>query len=82
MAATMSDECECVRLEDLVELVVAPAIWGMAIGFEGSLVHVRLPDGSRAIYHKYELRKMAGRDGPLPGKEEDNVINFTKAGAA
>jgi hypothetical protein len=62
---------------DLVELVVQPAVWGMAIGFEGSLVHVRLVDGSRQVFHEYELRKMAGVDAP---PEESNVIpvDFTK----
>ena len=57
---------------DLVELVVQPKVWGMAVGFEGSLVHVRLVDGSRTAFHEYELRKMAG-PGSEPAKE-DNVI--------
>ncbi|MCG7507097.1 hypothetical protein [Mesorhizobium retamae] len=63
---------------DLVELVVQPAIYGMAIGFEGSLVHVRLVDGTRAAFHEYELRKMAGVT--PPADEDSNVIpvDFTR----
>lgn len=73
----MTDEYEEILLSDLVELVVAPNIWGMAIGFEGSLVHVRLADGQRTVFHEYELRKMAGAE---PAADEaDNVIDFTKA---
>lgn len=62
---------------DLVELVVQPAVCGMAIGFEGSLVHVRLVDGSRQVFHEYELRKMAGVDAQ---PKDSNVIpvDFTK----
>lgn len=62
---------------DLVELVVQPRIYGMAIGFEGSLIHVRLVDGSRQVFHEYELRKMAGVEAePV---RNDNVVDFTKA---
>lgn len=66
---------------DLVELVVQPAVWGMAIGFEGSLIHVRLVDGSRQVFHEYELRKMAGVEAPPDSAREDsNVIpvDFTR----
>lgn len=60
---------------DLVELVIQPAVWGMAIGFEGSLVHVRLVDGSRQVFHEYELRKMAGAQ---PGESNVIPVDFTK----
>lgn len=63
---------------DLCELVVQPRIWGMAIGFEGSLVHVRIFDGSRQMFHEFELRKMAGYE-PEPEPAKENVIDFTKA---
>lgn len=79
----MSTADDFIEIGDLVELVIQPAIYGMAIGFEGSLVHVRLADGSRVLFHEYELRKMTGAD-PEPvrngaSQEEDNVIDFTKA---
>jgi hypothetical protein len=74
-----SDELDDIYTGDLVELVVQPAVWGMAVGFEGSLVHVRLVDGSRQVFHEYELRKMAGTEPPAQ-QEDSNVIpvDFTK----
>lgn len=80
------DDEDMIYPGDLCELVVQPRIWGMAIGFEGSLVHVRIFDGSRQMFHEFELRKMAGYDpDPEPAKEatpakgNDNVVNFTRA---
>lgn len=77
---TPHDDEDMIYPGDLCELVVQPRIWGMAIGFEGSLVHVRIFDGSRQMFHEFELRKMAGHD-PEPDepKENDNVIDFTRA---
>lgn len=74
------DDEDMIYPGDLVELVVQPRIWGMAVGSEGSLVHVRIFDGSRQLFHEFELRKMAGQDPePEPAKENDNVVNFTRA---
>lgn len=73
----IAPEEEDIYTGDIVELVVQPAVWGMAIGFEGSLIHVRLVDGSRQVFHEYELRKMAGVE-PDNAKQADNVIDFTK----
>lgn len=73
------DDEDMIYPGDLCELVVQPRIWGMAIGFEGSLVHVRIFDGSRQMFHEFELRKMAGQDPePKGGLEADNVVDFTK----
>lgn len=73
-----NDEYEEIYTSDLVELVVNKDVWGMAIGFAGSLIYVRLATGAVVPFHEFELRKMAGRDEP-PAKENDNVIDFTRA---
>lgn len=76
------DDEDMIYPGDLVELVVQPRIWGMAVGSEGSLVHVRIFDGSRQLFHEFELRKMAGQDPePKDGLEADNVVDFTKFAA-
>lgn len=76
------DEYETINMGDLVELVIDPSTYGMAIGFQGSLVIVRVNAITIMHFHEFELRKMTGVD---PGDEddipEDNVINFTDAKA-
>lgn len=76
-----TDNDEYIETGDLVELVVQPLIYGMAIGFEGSLIHVRLTDGRRVAFHEYELRKMAGVVGDATVGEVPtaDIIDFTKA---
>lgn len=79
-----SDERDDIFTGDLVELEIDSRIWGMAIGFAGSLIYVRHMGGSVGAFHEYELRKMAGRDETDDSSKEnlpDNVIpvDFTKS---
>ncbi|MFC5584477.1 hypothetical protein ACFPOD_05095 [Nitratireductor kimnyeongensis] len=65
----------------LVRHVMNPAIVGVVIGYEGSLVLVRLASMQVIKLHEYELTA-AGDDGegePALVDEDDNVIDFTKA---
>lgn len=78
---------ESLRLDveegDFVEHRANPDVYGVVIGFEGSLVIIRLsPSLATVRYHEYELRAIDDDeyDGPDDvAAERGNVINFTKA---
>lgn len=64
----------------LVQHVMNPAIVGVVIGYEGSLVLVRLANMKIVKLHDYELMA-AGEtvDGEPEEVDDDKVVDFTKA---
>lgn len=64
----------------LVQHIMNPAIVGVVIGYEGSLVLVRLANMKIVKLHEYELTA-AGEtvEGEPEEADDDNVIDFTKA---
>lgn len=63
----------------LVQHVMNPAIVGVVIGYEGSLVLVRLANMKIVKLHYYELTAAGDEGEPALADEDDNVIDFTKA---
>lgn len=78
------ENCDCLAYGDVVEHVMNTNIFGVVIGFQGSLVGIRTSPSLRTLwFHDYELRALAD-DEYWPGAAEDiptggNVINFTEA---
>ena len=70
---------------DFVEHKCNTNVFGVAIGFEGSLVHVRLsPSLTVAVFHEVELRLLEDDEyhGPeVAAVDGGNVVDFTKAAA-
>lgn len=59
-------------------------VFGVVVGYEGSLIGVRLsPSLATAWFHEFELEPLEGEaDEPEPeeaGEGESNVIDFTRA---
>ena len=78
-------DCDCLFPGDVVEHKMNTNVFGIVIGFSGSLISVRLsPNLAVVQFHEFELRKLDGDDEYRGGDEddvpdEDNVINFTQA---
>lgn len=77
-------DCDCIFPGDVVEHKMNTNVFGIVIGFAGSLISIRLsPSLAVAQFHEFELRKLEDDDGYDGGAEqdepEDNVIDFTKA---
>jgi len=84
----MSDHCEncdCIREGDVVEHRMNTNVFGIVIGYSGSLVSIRVsPSLTTLHFHEWELRKVEGDeyDGGETAEAQpinDNVIDFTKA---
>jgi len=79
------NDCDCIHIGDVVEHKMNTSVFGIVIGFAGSLVAVRVsPSLATLWFHEYELRKVDDSDEyDDGGKEElptkDNVIDFIKA---
>lgn len=85
----MSDakSCDCVNLEygDVVEHRMNTGVFGVVVGFMGSLVGVRVSPSLTVLwFHEFELQAVDDEEVD-PGAKEDapdaasNVIDFTKA---
>lgn len=79
----MSDrEDDFIGIGDVVEHKMNTNVFGIVIGFAGSVVYLRVsPSLATLAFHEWELRPMDDDGEPEPdgGLEADNVINFTKA---
>lgn len=78
-------DCDCLFSGDVVEHKMNTNVFGIVIGFSGSLISLRLSPSLAVVqFHEFELRKLDGDDEYRGGDEadvptEDNVINFTQA---
>lgn len=71
-----------IGIGDVVEHRMNTNVFGIVIGFAGSLVYVRAsPSLATLAFHEWELRLLDDDGEPEPDDpaEADNVINFTKA---
>lgn len=78
------DTCNCPHEGDVVEHIMNTDVFGVVIGFQGSLVGVRTsPSLNTLWFHDFELRLVDREEyEPGDGEEEDlpdNIIDFTKA---
>ena len=81
-------DCDCIDIGDVVEHRMNTNVFGVVLGFEGSLVHLRLsPSLARAAFHEWELRLLDDDDEfdePEGGEslpEDSNVVPFTLTAA-
>ena len=83
---TCSD-CNCIELGDVVEHKMNTNVFGIVIGFAGSLVYIRVsPSLAVLSFHEWELQHVDDDEvPPAPERQEDlpadsNVIavDFTK----
>lgn len=75
-------ECDCIGIGDVVEHKMNTNVFGIVIGFAGSVVYLRAsPSLATLAFHEWELRLMDDDGEPEPDEtaENDNVINFTRA---
>lgn len=84
---TEHQEEDFIGIGDVVEHKMNTNVFGIVIGFAGSVVYLRLsPSLQVASFHEWELRLMEDDGEPLDDKEvpvpvADNVVDFTKAKA-
>ena len=81
-------DCDCIDIGDVVEHRMNTNVFGVVLGFEGSLVHLRLsPSLARAAFHHWELRFLDDDDEfdePEGGEslpEDSNVVPFVLTAA-
>lgn len=81
----MSDDAFAPGMGDFVQHRANTNVFGVVIGFEGSLISVRLsPSLAVAEFHEFELEPLEDVDNePEPKSAPDvgNVVNFTEAKA-
>jgi hypothetical protein len=80
------ETCDCISEGDVVEHIMNTDVFGVVIGFMGSLTAVRVsPSLATMWFQSFELRPVQddGYNGDDGGKEDvpesENVIDFTKA---
>lgn len=65
--------------------VLNPEVFGIVVGFSGSLVFLRLADMTTVSFQEYEVRPCEAEFGGDPGAKEEppvasaDIIDFTKA---
>lgn len=77
-------DCECIGVGDVVEHIMNTNVFGVVLGFMGSLVGIRVsPSLAIMWFHEWELRHLDGDEYDEPTGEAvpvaDNVIDFTRA---
>lgn len=77
------EDCGAPQEGDVVEHIMNTNVFGVVIGFMGSLVGIRTsPDLNLLWFHSWELRLVEDEEYHGDGgaeAESDNVIDFTKA---
>lgn len=71
-----------IGIGDVVEHKMNTNVFGIVIGFAGSVVYLRAsPSLATLAFHEWELRLMDDDGEPEPDEpaENDNVVNFTRA---
>lgn len=78
-------DCDCIEIGDVVEHKMNTNVFGIVIGFMGSIVIIRVsPTLDVLQFHEWELQVVDDDEIPPPdaaaisGAEDDNVIDFTK----
>ncbi|MBB5664786.1 hypothetical protein GGE68_002983 [Rhizobium leguminosarum] len=78
-------DCDCIEIGDVVEHRMNTNVFGIVIGFMGSIVIIRVsPTLDVLQFHEWELQAVDDDEIPPPdaaaisGAEDDNVIDFTK----
>lgn len=75
-------DCDCIHEGDVAEHIMNPDVFGVVIGFMGSLVGLRVSPSLNVLwFHGFELRPVSdGEPEPEPDEpaEADNVIDFTR----
>lgn len=76
----MQCECDCIHEGDIARHILNPEVFGVVIGFQGSLVGLRLATSLTLVwFHTFELRRVDDwRDGGSKQELPDNVVDFTK----
>lgn len=75
-------EEDFIGIGDVVEHKMNTNVFGIVIGFAGSVVYLRVsPSLATLAFHEWELRLMYDDGEPEPDEpdEADNVVNFTRA---
>lgn len=78
-------DCDCIHTGDVVEHIMNTDVFGVVIGFAGSLVALRVsPSLATLCFHEWELRHVDDDEVPPSGDEDEvdpasNVVDFTKA---
>lgn len=77
---------DIIGIGDVVEHKMNTNVFGIVIGFAGSVVYLRVsPSLAVLAFHEWELRLLEDDEYPEPpaqeaeGGAQDNVIDFTKA---
>lgn len=78
-------DCDCITIGDVVEHKMNTDVFGIVIGFSGSLIYIRVsPSLAVLSFQEWELQICEDEELPPPKAEEpvdDNVIfgvDFTK----
>jgi hypothetical protein len=76
-------DCDCLKVGDVVEHKMNTNVFGIVLGFQGSLVQIRVaPSLATMQFHELELR-LLDDDDEYDGPDEDevpepgNVVPFT-----
>ena len=78
------DDCGAPQEGDVVEHIMNTDVFGVVIGFMGSLVAIRISPSLNVLwFHSWELREVGDDEYHGDGGKEDvpvdNVVDFTKA---
>jgi hypothetical protein len=73
-------ECNCIELGDVVEHKMNTNVFGIVIGFSGSLVWIRVSPSLEVLqFHEWELDFVDDDGLPVPAVVDSaDVIDFTK----
>lgn len=73
-------DCGCLAMGDVAEHIMNTNVFGVVIGFQGSLVGLRVSQSLATMwFHEYELRPLDDDGGPVGGAEvdlPDNVVDL------
>jgi len=76
----MQREEDLIGVGDVVEHKMNSDVFGIVIGFMGSLVAVRVsPTLATLWFHEWELQILQADQPENTPSEEDNLVDFTKA---
>jgi len=72
------DGCNCIGYEDVVEHKMNTNIFGIVVGFQGSLIGIRVsPSLDLLWFHEWELQHIGDDDYTPPVEDEaDNIVNL------
>lgn len=76
-------DCNCIEIGDVVEHKMNTSVFGIVIGFSGSLVLFRVSQTLEVLqFHEWELEVVDDEDVPPPEEDADDTnivrVDFTK----